>query len=211
MKKLAFIILILPLLGCPGVDHCPEENEPPKEGFDQFLNTNEKWFYHYKYTHNDGEEMVWKLHYQTLRDTNIEVNGEEADAKIMLERNIYSSTIPGNEENFDVIEEVVFCYLRNSRTITRMDLDGKPDLGFFPNLEGKNSCDLDIISRDTVQIGSNYYMRFTNELNQEIIEGITLGFKNCKIHPPFRENIVVGSLREMTYTSDQFQYQWIAE
>ena len=210
MRKMIILLLALPLLQCVDPEeHCPGEEEVEKTGYDQFVNSNEKWYYHYIYQHTSSEYIDWKLYYHTLRDTEIVVHGEPADAKVLLERYQYEFAIGGDKQMIDSTAEIVFYYLRNSRTLMRMDMDeSRLNLGFYPDLDDKDRCDLDILSKDDMVFGSSYFTTYTNELNQKIIEGISLGFYNCRLHPPFREMISIGSLHEMTYCSDQGSYEW---
>ena len=82
-----------------------------KTGYDQFMNSGETWYYRYEFDHTEVEGMSWDLNYTALRDTNIWLNGEEVDAKILSEHYVFENTIAGAEQRVDSTAEIVFYYL----------------------------------------------------------------------------------------------------
>lgn len=214
MSKILFYILLisaLPFLSGCSKDETKSIQPMPipqiQSGYDYFQNTNEEWYYELL-GYPSGPVQI-KITYRIDKDTILGLNGNEINAKVMTEEYIQIGPYVNGSDYSSNSESRFAIYFDKKNRVLQRTSTMRSNLGDFKNLMNSNECMLQLTRIDTIKIGKNAYTRYINQKNQEIIEGITLGFSNCTFHPPTEDVIYsIFSVVEMRYSSDQFTYEW---
>ena len=207
--RLLFLsLLISSLLSCQKeIDDNAAVKKESITGFSYFLNTNEKWSIH-AFRAGPPQPHYYQ-EFSIIGDTTVFHDGDTFQAKLFRE---YLKTV-GPDDSSESTFHLAFHFSKDERILRKFrGTIEYPNYYYqewhFNDLDYIQTCENPITLADTIIIGSNHFKRFINTQNQEIIEGISLGFAGCQLISPLYYDFIGLDIIEYKYTSDEFSYIW---